>query len=151
MTVLAMVGVVVMASVMSRSAWYLWHGKVPVGRAVVPLQSVRGRMGLTDKFWWAQLRCSLAISVSFWGACIASVIFLRPSSCYSAGCDVLITVAVLGMGVFFLGGAVMFFVYFTNRPKIFVPPILREHPGALAWDRGERPKLHHASAPHEHR
>jgi hypothetical protein len=134
---IAVAFVVLMAGAGTRQSLALWRGKIVVGRAVVNRQSVV-HSKRRDKYWWARLRCAPAATVAMWGAVIGSPIIFRPTGCSGGACQALTTVALLGLALICGGGLLVFTVYFTNRPRPAVPPWLRDHPGALDWDRGIR-------------
>lgn len=135
--VIAIAVVILMAVGGTRQSLALWRGRILIGRTVVNRESVL-HSKRRDKYWWASLRCAPAATVAMWGAVIGSPIIFRPTGCSGDACQALIGMAFLGLALIGGGGLLVFTVYFTNRPRLAVPPWLRHHPGALGWDRGIR-------------
>ena len=123
-----------MAIAGTRQTLALWRGKLILARAVIkPSPAIlSGR----DKYLWAMLRCAPAAIGAAWGALLVAAVLLRPTDCASGACNALLGVALFGAMVLLAAGTALFSVYFTNRPRVIVPPWLRDQPGVLAWDRG---------------
>ncbi|MFN2582048.1 MAG: hypothetical protein ABR498_04825 [Candidatus Dormibacteria bacterium] len=115
-----------------------WRGRIVVGRTAVDRYTVLRSKTAHGKLWWGRLRCAPVASIGAWGCVMASPILFRPRGCYSTGCEAIIALAVVGVALLLFTGILFNSVYFLNKPRFLVAPRLRNEPGALAWDRGER-------------